>query len=175
MISDARNGGSMTSQYAKLLKQHVQSGKVSLHTHTTVQRKSFNAQSQTYLIETDPPIESLPELDFIIYATGTAADISNVDFLQSLRRNFEMHQVGGLPKLTEALAFSPDLPCFVTGRLAGLELGPGAGNLEGAREGAERVAWGIQNWLGVDSDHSQHQAWDEYNSDNRYSCLDAEG
>jgi len=40
------------------------------------------------------------------------------------------------------------VPLFVTGKLAGLRLGPSAGNLEGARVGAERVVWGIQDVLG---------------------------
>jgi len=39
------------------------------------------------------------------------------------------------------------VPLFVTGRLAALRLGPGAGNLEGARVGAERVAWAIEDIL----------------------------
>lgn len=36
------------------------------------------------------------------------------------------------------------VPLFVTGRLASLRLGPGGGNLEGARIGAERIAWALQ-------------------------------
>ena len=39
------------------------------------------------------------------------------------------------------------IPLFVTGRLASLRLGPGAGNLEGARLGAERIAWALQDVL----------------------------
>ena len=39
------------------------------------------------------------------------------------------------------------VPLFVTGTLASLRLGPGAGNLEGARLGAERIAWSIGELL----------------------------
>lgn len=40
-----------------------------------------------------------------------------------------------------------DVPLFITGRLAALRLGPGAGNLAGARSGAERIAWAIEDIL----------------------------
>lgn len=39
------------------------------------------------------------------------------------------------------------IPLFLTGRLASLRLGPGAGNLEGARMGAERIAWALNEIL----------------------------
>lgn len=38
---------------------------------------------------------------------------------------------------------------FLAGRLAALQLGPGAPNLIGARIGAERIAWSIQDVLGA--------------------------
>lgn len=41
------------------------------------------------------------------------------------------------------------MPLFVAGRLAALQLGPGAPNLIGARIGAERIAWSIQDFLGA--------------------------
>lgn len=47
---------------------------------------------------------------------------------------------GGLPVLTPDLQWAPDVPLFVAGGLAALELGPTAQNLGGAREGAERIA-----------------------------------
>ena len=40
------------------------------------------------------------------------------------------------------------MPIFVTGKFAALRLGPGAGNLEGARLGGERVAWGMEDVFG---------------------------
>lgn len=43
--------------------------------------------------------------------------------------------------------WSDEVPLFATGRFAGLRLGPGAPNLVGARIGAERVAWGVEDLL----------------------------
>jgi len=43
--------------------------------------------------------------------------------------------------------WNDEVPLFVTGRLAGLRLGPGAPNLVGARIGAERIAWNVEDVL----------------------------
>jgi hypothetical protein len=43
--------------------------------------------------------------------------------------------------------WNDDVPLFVTGKLAGLRLGPGAPNLVGARIGAERIAWNVEDVL----------------------------
>lgn len=40
--------------------------------------------------------------------------------------------------------WNDEVPLFVTGRFAGLRLGPGAPNLVGARIGAERIAWNVE-------------------------------
>jgi hypothetical protein len=50
----------------------------------------------------------------------------------------------GHPCLTDDLQWSEDIPLFITGKLAGLRLGPGAENLECVRAGAERVVWRIE-------------------------------
>ena len=39
------------------------------------------------------------------------------------------------------LMWTEDVPLFVTGRLASLRLGPGAGDLTSARAGAEKITW----------------------------------
>ena len=44
--------------------------------------------------------------------------------------------------------WAEDVPLFVMWRLASLRLGPGAGNLAGARVGAGRIAWRIEDVLG---------------------------
>lgn len=38
-----------------------------------------------------------------------------------------------------------DVPLFMMGRMAALELGPAAPNLGGAKIGAERIAWAIED------------------------------
>jgi hypothetical protein len=43
--------------------------------------------------------------------------------------------------------WNDEIPLFATGRLASLRLGPGAPNLIGARVGAERIAWNVEDVL----------------------------
>ena len=54
----------------------------------------------------------------------------------------------GLPTLTDDLAWRDDVPLFCAGKFAGLRLGPGAANLEGARAGAERIVLAVEKVLG---------------------------
>jgi len=64
-----------------------------------------------------------------------------------MHKEFPIESVGGMPVLTDELGWKKGVPLFVAGRLAALRLGPGAGNLEGARGGAERIAWGVGDVL----------------------------
>lgn len=76
-------------------------------------------------------------------------------FLQSLQVKHPISWINGLPALTDDLSWyrhdttsaegKHSIPLFMTGALAALRLGPGAANLEGARIGAERVAWAIED------------------------------
>lgn len=101
-----------------------------------------------------------------------------VPFLESLQRQHPIHWLNGLPILTDDLTWSASsdkraertrssIPLFMTGALAALRLGPGAANLEGARAGAERVAWGIQDALSVQQSPEQGSALDLLSA---YSC-----
>ncbi|KAH0253488.1 FAD binding domain-containing protein, partial [Aureobasidium melanogenum] len=133
-IKEARGGGSITPKYHKLLKQYIAAGKVAIHTETTITSSSFSNGSWT--LTTSPPID-LPSIDYIYFATGIASDFRSLPFLQTINHKFPVDSYGGLPALTDDLMWKENVPLFVTGRLAALRLGPGAGNLAGARSGAE--------------------------------------
>lgn len=142
----ARNGGSITPRYRKVLDAHIASGKISLHTHTTLQSVSWASSSKTWTCTTSPDVP-FPSIDYIVFATGIQTNISTIPFLQTIQRQHPIRYVGGLPCLNDDLMWNDDVPLFVTGRLAGLRLGPGAPNLVGARIGAERIAWNVDDVL----------------------------
>lgn len=144
---NARNGGSITPLYRKVLDAHIASGKVSLHTHTTLQSLSWNLDLQSWASATTTPKLSLPSIDYIVFATGVQSQIQSLPFLRTLQDQYPIDCVGGLPCLNDDLMWSDEVPLFVTGRLAGLRLGPGAPNLVGARVGAERIAWNVEDVL----------------------------
>jgi hypothetical protein len=86
-------------------------------------------------------------MDYIVFATGIQSDIRTIPFLQTIQQQHPIEYVGGLPCLNDDLMWNDNVPLFVTGRLAGLRLGPGAPNLVGARVGAERIAWNVDDVL----------------------------
>jgi len=147
MYSQARNGGSVTPRYRKILDAHIAAGKISLHTHTTLKSVSWDTASKTWSCTTSSEEATLPVIDYIVFATGIQSDIRTIPYLQTFQEMYPIESVGGLPCLTDDLMWSDDVPLFMTGRFAGLRLGPGAPNLVGARIGAERIAWNVDDVL----------------------------
>lgn len=147
MIAQARNGGSITPRYRKILDAHIARGKISLHTHTTLDSAIWDIQSKTWKVTTSDDSASLPPIDYIVFATGIQSNIHTIPFLQTLQQQHPVETIGGLPCLNDDLMWNDEVPLFVTGRLAGLRLGPGAPNLVGARIGAERIAWNVEDVL----------------------------
>ncbi|KAI4776825.1 FAD/NAD(P)-binding domain-containing protein [Aureobasidium sp. EXF-3400] len=176
-IKEARGGGSITPRYHKLLKQYIAAGKVAMHTETTITSSSFSNGS--WILTTSPPIE-LPSIDYIYFATGIASDFRSLPFLQTINHKFPIDSYGGLPALTDDLMWKENVPLFVTGRLAALRLGPGAGNLAGARSGAERIAWAIEDILPKEDGQTEDEEEDEmtYNfktgTGSQFCSLDSE-
>jgi len=167
MIADARNGGSITPRYAKRLDDLVGQGLLSINTHTVVTTQNYDAGTCRCTITTDPVIPVLPPFDHVFFATGVRSSIDNLALLKSLSRQHPIKTSYGLPCLTDDLQWSDDVPLFVTGRLAGLQLGPGAGNLEGARLSAERISWAVEHFLERTkgrntTGHGDAQVWNDY-------------
>lgn len=139
----------MTPRYRKILDTHVAHGKIELQTYTQLQSVSWDQSSKTWACEaasTDSK-PKLPSIDYMVFATGIQSDIRTIPYLQNIQQEYPIKYVGGLPCLNEDLMWDDDVPLFVTGRLAGLRLGPGAPNLVGARVGAERIAWNVDDAL----------------------------
>ncbi|KAI4251860.1 MAG: hypothetical protein LQ352_004607 [Teloschistes flavicans] len=179
IILKARNGGSIPPRFFKKLQTHVASGALSIHTHMTIKDQLWNAQHKTWRIDTSPSIPDLPgTVDYIYYATGVQPDVKNLPFLSPLREKAPIDIIGGMPRLTNDLAWADDVPLFVAGRLAGLRIGPDCGNLEGARVGAERISWAVNERLerqrrsyaeGVDASDA---LWSRVGSLNMYETLE---
>lgn len=147
MMKTARNGGSITPRYTRIVKQHAAHHRASIHPCTVIKSHEFNPETQTWTLTTDPPIPNLPPIDYIYFATGARADVREMSLLSNMNAEYPVEVKEGLPCLTEDLMWREDVPLYMTGRMAGLRLGPGAPNLEGARLGAERIAWSLEEIL----------------------------
>jgi hypothetical protein len=151
LIKNARGGGSLTPSYYKKLMQHKAAGRLYHQCFTTLTSAKFipSLDSQAHdggywQVETEPPIADLPLLDYIYFATGMPPDFRSFSCLRNLSSQYPIADIGGLPCLTDQLKWRDDVPLFVTGALAGLRIGPGAGNLGGARLAAERIALEVE-------------------------------
>lgn len=147
MYAQARNGGSITPRYRKILDAHIASGKILLHTHTTLESVNWDEASNTWNSVVTEPAIPMPSIDYIVFATGVQTDVETIPFLQSIVKRYPIETIGGLPCLNDDLMWNDEVPMFAAGRLAGLRLGPGAPNLVGARIGAERIAWNVEDVL----------------------------
>lgn len=147
-MKTARGGGSITPRYTKIVKQHAAQGRASIHPCTVITSQKYDVESKTWSLTTDPPIPNLPPIDYIYFATGARADVLEMPLLSRMNEQYPVEVIEGLPCLTEDLMWKEDVPLYVTGRMAGLRLGPGAPNLEGARLGAERISWSLEEVLG---------------------------
>jgi hypothetical protein len=169
LIQEARNGGSITPRFAKTLNKHIQQGRLSLHQHTLVNSQAYSTTTKSWTITTQPAIRSLPEFHHIYFATGSAIDVNSLPFLDNMHSKYPIDSIGGYPQVNDSLMWQDDVPLFVTGKLAALQLGPGAANLEGARFGAERVAWAIEERMpfqgGLSHDVNLGQSSSQYNQD----------
>lgn len=82
----------------------------------------------------------LESYDYIWLATGGDFDMDLVPVLASLKAQHPIECVDGLPALQEDLSWAPNVPLFVMGAFAQLQLGADALNLAGARSGSVLVA-----------------------------------
>ncbi|KAJ9660906.1 hypothetical protein H2198_002251 [Neophaeococcomyces mojaviensis] len=160
MLAQARNGGSVTPQFAKLLQNYEAEGRLKIHTDTEIEldrnttwdsdqqewrNLRFKNSNEASGCGADVIRRDLPgTAHHIIFCTSSTPSLPHISFLRNLQETHPLRALSGLPILTEDLAWSDGVPCFFTGVLAALRLGPGAANLMGARIGAERIAWAVE-------------------------------
>lgn len=168
----------MPSPYHSLLLSYTHSGRLTILEELQLDSLGYGSISNTSVANTTPTHEHLTStrFDYVYFATGTPVSVPQIPFLMALRKEYPVDECGGLPCLTQELAWRDDVPLFVVGKLAGLRVGPAAGNLEGARECAERVAWGLRDWLHVSGDSSDVKLENDRKGyieglGNRYECL----
>lgn len=150
LFRQARNGGSITPKYDKILQQHVIRNRLEILPFTQIDNGAWDTSNQTWNIKLSKNVPQFPRhIDHITYATGVVPRLENVPCLKQFAEEHPVEAIDGLARITNDLMWNAEVPLFLTGGLAGLRLGPGAANLVGARQGAERVAWKIDELLGT--------------------------
>lgn len=144
MIREARNGGSVNAHFYGVLKRHVKSGRLDLRTLTEVESAHVDADAEgaaakwTLRVRTriddkaqlavpgapTSTIDTLADVDYVVCATGSALDLANVECVRPLLESHPVELVKGLPRLTSDLQWRGDVPFFVAGAYAMLEVRP---------------------------------------------------
>ncbi|NJM64787.1 MAG: lysine N(6)-hydroxylase/L-ornithine N(5)-oxygenase family protein [Leptolyngbyaceae cyanobacterium CRU_2_3] len=134
MIQQARNGGSMTPAMMMALRRHQRQRKLTIHEHCQITEAHW--QNNRWQIHCQDG-ESL-ECDHLWLATGTKLDAMTQPLFKEILAAYPNEMVNGLPVLDTHLRW-PGCELYLMGGLAGLQVGPVARNLSGARMASDRI------------------------------------
>ncbi|MBW4621229.1 MAG: lysine N(6)-hydroxylase/L-ornithine N(5)-oxygenase family protein [Cyanosarcina radialis HA8281-LM2] len=134
LIQLARNGGSMTPAMMSQLRRYQKDDRLQIDDRCQiVKAKWLDHRWQVYC---DRGQEY--ECDRIWLSTGTKLDAANEPLLSDILDAYPNAIVNGLPVLDDRLRW-PGCELFVMGGLAGLQVGPVARNISGARMASDRI------------------------------------
>jgi cation diffusion facilitator CzcD-associated flavoprotein CzcO len=143
VIRKARDGGSIPPAYADVLDRRIEDGSITWRTATVLDAQPLSGGWQVTLAGGTELV-----VDEIWLATGWEYHVDQVPLLDPVRRSHPAVTAEGLPGLEPDLAW-PGTDLFLMGALAGLQLGPTALNLSGARQAAARITAAIGSRLGL--------------------------
>lgn len=130
MIKEARNGGSVTPFYSKLLKELVASGRLEILEETSVRSAKWYTTSRergNWSLEIESKREGsntllLESIDYLVLSTGSQMEFDKLPFLDSMLNSHPIEIVGRYPVLTNDLQWSEKVPMFVIGAYAMLQV-----------------------------------------------------
>lgn len=149
-IAAMRGGGSMSPGVRATLALHEQESSSSSSSSSSEKTTKRLVVAEEVEVDTAAWIDDEITLrfqdggatsaDFVWLATGATFDVELVPILASLQEQKPIPIVGGLPVLQPDLAWAANVPFYVMGAFAQLQLGADALNLAGARAGGVLVA-----------------------------------
>ena len=142
-LREVRGGGSVPPLYMDDLQKWQNKGKLNL----------VNQLDPEYICQTEDGKlvigigEDEIKFDCVILACGVKTNCIMNPLVKRVQENFPINIVEGFPNISVNLEWSKNL--YVVGALAGLNVGPDAANIMGARRAASIVAnaIGSKNWL----------------------------
>ena len=133
IVREARNGGSLTPAVLTKLRKFKAERKVEFYENCQVQNLTWNSEWTVQCDNSD-----VLQCDRIWVATGSQLDIEQSSLFSNVLKQCPIEVVDGLPVLTENLRWK-DRELYLMGGFAGLQVGPTARNLSGARMASERI------------------------------------
>jgi cation diffusion facilitator CzcD-associated flavoprotein CzcO len=134
MIQQARNGGSMTPAMMMQLRRYQRQGRLTIHEHCQITDARWQNNSWQIRCQDGEQFEC----DHLWLATGTKLDATAQPFLKDVLDTYPTEIINGLPVLDAHLRWR-GCELYLMGGLAGLQVGPVARNLSGARMASDRI------------------------------------
>jgi len=194
-LKDIRDGGSVPKMYMKQLKKYE---KQMTYWVGQVEYDCQNDLAQEHN-EGDDNIKTTiryqgdyHQFDRIILACGVTPDCASNPFVSNILKKWKLPIYEGFPDITEDLQWKESTnstkqnrtpSIFVSGAMAGLQVGPDAGNLMGMRRAATTIASALdcRSWLrattlvnrfeafGYSSDEESSSSLDENDEDSNFT------
>jgi hypothetical protein len=133
MILRARGRGAMTEEIRDLLAPYRRSGQLLWKPRCPV--TGLGRDGRTWEVVCGRKTFAA---DRVWLCTGNQIDLNRLGFLDRVLANHPAEWVDGLPVLEEGCRW-PGVPLYLMGPLSGLQVGPVARNLPGARQAASRI------------------------------------
>ena len=137
-VKEARNGGSLTPAILTKLRKLKAEHRVSFHENCQVRSLVWDNHEWTVQCEGGEVIQC----DRIWVATGSQLNIQQHPLFTQVLNEYPIDVVQGFPVLDEQLRWK-GCPLYLMGGFAGLQVGPTARNLSGARMASERITAGL--------------------------------
>ena len=144
-LKSVRGGGSIPPMYMKDVRKWQARGKLTL-VHG-VEPEYLGSTGDNGKVKLSMGSDEELAVDCIVMACGIKPESTANPFVQSIQDKIPIKMTGGFPNVSVDLEWRKNL--FVVGALAGLNVGPGSGNIMGARRAASIVAntLGCKSWL----------------------------
>ncbi len=137
-VKEARNGGSLTPAVFTKLRKLKAENQIEFHEHCQVRSLVWDNHEWSVQCESGEVIQC----DRIWVATGSQLNIQQHPLFTPVLEQYPIEVVQGFPVLDEQLRWK-GCPLYLMGGFAGLQVGPTARNLSGARMASERITAGI--------------------------------
>lgn len=134
LLQTARNGGSMTPSVMTKLRQQQHQGKVILSRHCEVKQAVWKGDYW----HVDCNNGQCLNVDRIWLGTGHKTNVEEHPLLSLIRERYPMEVINGLPVLDSHLRWE-GCEFFMMGAYAGLQVGPVARNIAGARIASDLI------------------------------------
>lgn len=124
IIMQARNGGSMTSEYYNLIQDLERQKRLEIRQSVTLSSLEWTSDKSWKVCFTGS--EEVEYFDLIWLGTGSSLDLRNESCLKNLVASHPTQLCGGLPHLNDDLKW-PGLNFYLMSGYSGLSIGPSAG------------------------------------------------